>query len=316
MILTSHRDGSEAKEVPYLRYLVSGLASNQTVIIVPVNKGFIRLAINFNCRMRSLSVNNVLFWALDSSAADTLRDYEIPVYYNPTYFSSQEWEVYHSENYIKMMAERPKFWKLVLKTGYNMLFLDVDIGIVTNPLLSLVGDADLEGQVDEKAPNVALDNYTYPQICGGAFFLKSNDRTARFLDRLEKTLNERTDNVEDDQQAINLLIHDPTVARSLNRFQKLPDGTAVPFGGFENGSDDRITVRFIPVDKYVNGHIWRGFVQTEADGRHMRLVTEGSREIITEFEPALVHINGESGKEWRLKQYFWWQLEDDLTCPL
>src|SRR5271169_1019341 len=143
-----HRQGSGATEVEYLRYLISGLALNDTIIIVPTNTAFARLAINFNCRMRTLGISNVLYWALDDTASQILREYQIPVYYNPTFFSSKEEESYHTDNYIKMMAERPKFWKMIMRTGFNMLFLDADNAILRNPMDEIVGDADLEGQID------------------------------------------------------------------------------------------------------------------------------------------------------------------------
>jgi hypothetical protein len=308
------RDGSEEKEIAYLHYLISGIALNNTIMIVPTNLAMVRLAINFNCRMRILGNNNVLFWALDKSAASVLQEYSIPTYFNPAFFSSDILEGYHSENYNKMMQERPKLWRTVVKTGYHMLFLDVDIGILRHPMLDLVGDADLEGQVDEHGFWHAVNINAFPQMCGGAFFLKSNERTIRFLNRMEKALVEKEGGIVDDQQAINLAIHNLELARILNRFKRHENGTDIPYGGFSNGPDDnRLTVRFIPADQYLNGHLWgSSAVERDPDGNRMTW-TEGERR---QFEPALVHLNGKGAKEDEMKQFGWWYIKNDLNCPL
>ena len=145
----SNRDGSEFIEIAYLKYLISGLALNNTIIIAPTNTGYIELALNFNCRMRTLGVTNVLYWALDDTAAEILREYRMPVYHNPNFVSISTKEYYHSEDFIEMMYDRPQFWRMVMKTGFDMLFLDVDNVIIKNPLNDIIGDADLESQVDE-----------------------------------------------------------------------------------------------------------------------------------------------------------------------
>src|SRR5208282_6065558 len=151
----------------------------------PTNTGYIELALNFNCRMRTLGVTNVLYWALDDTAAEILREYRLPVYHNPNFVSISTKEYYHSEDFIEMMYDRPQFWRMVMKTGFDMLFLDVDNVIIKNPLNDIIGDADLESQVDEIELMMALDMHHNPQMCGGAFFLKSNNRTLKFLDRME-----------------------------------------------------------------------------------------------------------------------------------
>lgn len=108
-MLVPKRDGSEDMEVEYLTYLISGVALNNTVITAPANKGFIGLAINFNCRMRALGINNVPFWALDKPADEILTTYRIPSYFKPAFSQTETEEAYHSENSLKMMADRPRF---------------------------------------------------------------------------------------------------------------------------------------------------------------------------------------------------------------
>src|SRR5271154_2627080 len=100
---------NEAEEVEYLRTLISHIADENVVTIVPANKAFTRLAMNVHCRMLALDLTNVLFWALDKSTADLLKGMGLPVYFNPSFFSHEEAVHYHSELYNKIMKERPKF---------------------------------------------------------------------------------------------------------------------------------------------------------------------------------------------------------------
>lgn len=310
-----NRDGGESDdEISYLRYLISGMALNNTIIIVPTNLAFARLAINLNCRMRVLGITNALFWALDKGTVEALQAYSIPVYFNPSFYSNEYVEYYHSDGYNQMMRDRPKLWRMVLRTGYNMLFLDADIALLTDPMAELVQDSDLEGQVDELDLFLATNEFTNPQLCGGAFFLKSNERSIRFLDNVEAAIQESWVGLVEDQQAINTIIHNPFYARMVNRFQIEPDGQRKPFGGYQNGpGDDRLTVRFIPTQQYLNGHLWYRYA---GHGGGRRIVFEDQGGTIEEFEPALVHLNGLKEKEELLNQSGWWNLQEDMRCSL
>jgi len=287
----THRDGSEFGEIAYLKYLISGLALNNTIIIAPTNTGFMQLALNFNCRMRTLGVNNVLYWALDDTAAEILREYRMPFYHNPAFVSIATKEDYHSEKYLEMMYERPPFWRMVMKTGFDMLFLDVDNVVIKNPLEDIIGDADLEAQIDEMTLTMALNMHHNPQMCGGAFFLKSNDRTLKFLDRMEQAFIGKENGIVDDQHALNFVIHDQQYARIINRYEK-HGKKEVPIGGYQEGPEDhRISVRFVPVETFMNGHVWRWSVETDLDGG-MSLVNDTTSEVIKEIDVSMMHLNG------------------------
>jgi hypothetical protein len=308
-----NRDGSESVEVAYLKYLISGLALNNTIIIVPTNTAFIKVALNLNCRMRIFGVNNVLYWALDDTAAKILREYRMTVYHNPNFASIATEENYHSEKYLEMMYDRAQFWRMVVKTGFDMLFLDVDNIILRNPLNDIVGDADLEAQVDEWNLTNALNVYHNPQMCGGVFFLKSNSRTLKFLDRMEQAYFGSNEDIIDDQQALNFVIHNQKYARIINRFEK--HGKDIPIGGYAEGpKDDRISVRFVPLETFMNGHIWKKWVETDHDGGGMTLMNDTTGKVIKELNVSMLHLNSIRPKDDYMKEFGWWNLNNDLTC--
>ena len=202
-----------------------------------------------------------------------------------------------------------------MKTGFDMLFVDVDTVVMKNPLYDIIGDADLEIQVDEGKSKDALDIHRSPNMCAGAFFLKSNRRTLKFLDRMEQALRAGKEDIVDDQHALNFVLHDLNYARMINRFQK--DEAKTPIGGHADGpGDDRISVRVVPVDAFMNGHILDNCVKMDVDKGVMSLLDYDTREVIKELDVSIIHLNGIKKKEEVMRKYRWWILNDDLTCPL
>jgi len=205
-----------------------------------------------------------------------------------------------------------------MQTGRNMLFLDADVAVISNPLQELIGDADLEAQIDEKELWRARDMNLSPQLCAGAFLLKSNERTLRFLDQLENDLKTQRGGIIDDQEGMNLIIHDSTMARILNRFENT-EGGVTPIGGFQKGvTDERLSVRFVPVDRYLNGHVWGREVDTDyRRGKGVFMRWKGDL-LGEEWLPALLHLNGHGfgDKEHWMKHCSWWYIREDGTCKL
>ena len=202
-----------------------------------------------------------------------------------------------------------------MKTGFDMLFLDMDNVIMKNPFHDIIGDADLEIQVDEGSSTAAVDIHRNPHMCAGAFFLKSNSRTLKFLDRAEQALFAGMEDIMDDQHALNFVIHDRTYARTINRFEK--DEQNTPIGGYAEGpEDDRISVRVVPVENFMNGHVLTNWVKMDFDKGVMTLVSDTTGEVIKELDVSLVHLNGIKNKEEIMTKFQWWILNDDLTCPL
>jgi len=317
----TNRDGFDSnEEVAYLRYLISGVAINKTVIIVPANSAFIRQALNFNCRMRSLGVTNVLFWSLDRASHEILQAYNIVSYYNPTYFSVSGHELYHSVTYLKMMHQRPRFWRNVMRTGYNMLFMDADIAVIKDPMSAIVGDADLEGQVDEFWLGWNLMEERCPRMCAGAFYLKANEKSVAMLDYMERLLSQidrevcekpdvtdvdgNRDAICEDQEALNDFVKNRMVARLVNR-------NVTDTFTFE-GEDPRLTVRFVSPFDYLSGHVLS--LATYVFNSTNLQFHDDAGTPYQNFTPTVVHMNGHRQKEEDMKKFGWWWLNEDLTC--
>ena len=65
----------------------------------------------------------------------------------------------------------------------------------------------------------------------------------------------------------------------------------------------------------MNGHVWKKWVEMDLDGG-MTLVNDTTGEIIKELDVSMMHLNGKLDKEWYMRDFGWWNLNDDLTCPL
>jgi len=320
-IALTRKVGSDQKEIQYLKGIVQGIQQNNTVIIVPTDSEFLRLALNFDCRMRMLNIRNLLYWLRDDISARSLAQQEVQFYYHPELAEKKTPRAKDAEtpvgvSHTAITEAHIRLLRLVLSTGYNVLFLDPHTAILKNPLEALQYDADLEGQIDEVTLEDAENEEKCPQMGAGAFYMKANPRTLRLLDRMEMAPHDYFS--LQDNHILNHFLHDYTFSRILNRYETLSDGLhpALPYGGHVTENDDRLVVRFINADTFLNGAIWRKSVETLPGGTRM-VLKERQGKWIREFEPALMHLSGvyaPAAKEWVFKELGWWSLNEDLTC--
>lgn len=205
-------------QVQALRDLMRPIARNNTVIVTPVNEGFLVLGLNLHCRLRALGSTNHLLWALDRATARELSAQDIRHYYDPDLYSVEDYVGYYDSRYIQMMAERPLMWWRMLATGFDILFLDADVVAFDWPERAFARLADLEIQVDGwKGWLDSLQPSAYSGLCAGAFWMRSCNKTKEMMDGVARTYCKRDNTTRwDDQQALNTVALDPQVATFRN----------------------------------------------------------------------------------------------------
>jgi len=67
--------------------IISPIAINSTVIVIPANLGFMDLAMNLYCRLQQLKATNVLIWALDGESSRVFKEKSIAHIYDESLFS-------------------------------------------------------------------------------------------------------------------------------------------------------------------------------------------------------------------------------------
>ena len=180
-----------------------------------------------------------------------------------------------------------------------MLFLDADIALFGDPMTAIRREADLEVQVDEQSLAASLNMTHLPDMCGGAFWLRSCERSLQFLDRVAYSFAHPPPGVErwDDQMSLNFALKDTENTLILNRW--VDKAQTEQYGVNANASDDtgvQFSVRFVSPFEYLNGHIWTKEVDTHTKGYENAFSLRGKIAEETKFLPTLLHLNGVNGK--------------------
>lgn len=307
---------SDVIPVRALRALMSQIAINNTVIILSTNLGFFNMTLNVLCRLEDLGATNVLTWALDEGSANALRQRRLTYYYDTATFSVSNYTSYFDFDYIRMMIERPSVWWRLLATGYDLIFIDSDVVLFENPMGLFPRVGDIEGQIDAKFWLEAERQDRIPDMCAGAFWLRSSPTTLRFLDQMKGAIEKHTVRERfDDQYALNSIIRDPNLAVITNRGPQREKGGELS----EEDAGGRLRVHFVEPTRIMGGRLEK-FSSREVDGQDYYNVTfvfkdrEGASRRV---RPGLFHLNGR-GLEYiklkMLKKSGWWEVQEDGYC--
>lgn len=161
--------------------------SNKTVIITSLNAAWAQNNSMIDLFLQSFRVGNgtvgllknLLIVAVDQKALVRCREIHEHCYLMKTGgidFSAEKF--FMSDDYLKMMWRRMRFFGQVLEAGYNFVFSDTDILWFRNPLTMFSPSADLQ---------IASDHYNgYPHNLknapnGGFMYVRSNERTVSFF---------------------------------------------------------------------------------------------------------------------------------------
>ena len=294
-----------------LKETLESRLQGSSLYIVQVNAGFLSVAMNLICSADKLGIPRTRFmvWSMDNITHDFMEGQGILSFYNPSvYFGSKEAVPYHSENYNRMMRERPKFWKFIHSLGISFWWIDADI-VLQRPIDEMttrlpVSNADIIYQMDGPwriTSKEAIEYYrggTLPENkwfegCGGLFFARSVPSVQAFFEKLETFLIENPD--LEDQQAINRLLRD----KKISQFVEDPD--------------------FHPVQSKLSFGM---FLQLDAWIGHIRFSDTPFSQwpeinVLKDVKPYLMHANTVWGQDKidRLKGMNMWLVEDKDGRP-
>lgn len=339
----------DAEAVRRLRSLIQPLAKDNTILIVPSNLAFLPLALNLRCRLSSLGVQNILFWALDEQAESRLTSQGVPNFYDPTLTPegnpNATW--YRDGGYQRMMHSRPRAWWRVLATGFDMLFVDADIVAFRGPESWFPRVGDVEVQLDGfEGWKTMLNESLAPHLCAGLFWMRSGPRTLQLMESVNAELTSCLQDAEelkaealraaggkgtlptvglpkgkramrcDDQLALSQVLH-----------KMMRQGTAAANRGplARNNlvscwkQQQQTSLRVLMQDARVllPGHLARrGFLRGKGF-RAKFYYKRFSRDKQIRIKPALLHYNGFGHihkKVASMKKFGWWELDSLDKC--
>ncbi|XP_071738611.1 uncharacterized protein At1g28695-like [Rutidosis leptorrhynchoides] len=142
--------------------------------------------------------NHLLIVAVDQTAFERCIFLELHCYRLKTNDVEYVGEkIYMSEDFIKMMWQRTRFLRDVLRRGYNFVFTDTDVLWLRNPFLSLTQDdtVDFQISVDKFNGNQWSERHL---INTGFYMIRSNNKTIALFDKWYEKRNNSTGKKEQD----------------------------------------------------------------------------------------------------------------------
>lgn len=182
-----------------LRPIAASVAVDNTIVVMVCNHGQSELLLNFACAARARGLDTaleaVLVFATDEETRDLAIGLGLSVFYDPVVFGEMPKEAaraYADVKFRAMMMAKVYCVQLVSMLGYDLLFQDVDIVWLRNPLEYFHNDTSSAN--DEVSPdyydvyfqddgNHAI--YYAPYSANtGFYFVRHNDKTRYFFNSL------------------------------------------------------------------------------------------------------------------------------------
>lgn len=200
------------------------LGPNNTLMLIPVNFGYLDFALNLLCSIRRLEIHNYIFLAFDEKVFDAMLAMNLPVYMDkempPVLSETKGWG---QREFRELLCHKLIAVINCLKKEINVILVDADIVFKQDPRMYLRWDMDLtfsigscEFALPDNADPAVLEN---AKVNTGFFLARANPRIIRAFTRAHEICSatygvgvQESGDIMDDQDAINEVIwrqHDP-----------------------------------------------------------------------------------------------------------
>ena len=299
-------------------------AVNNTVMIVPVNKGMLQYAENMLCSLQktNFDLQNMVFWTLDNEVGEILQTRGFNTFYDPSIFGVADFVgINGREHFEHMMIERPKFFINVLSIGLDFLFLDTEIVFFDDPMTIIDPFVDLVIGSDGRAffgpaHNPFKDPYSkgnaMPPVCAGSFWIKSNEDTVAMWEVMKLVFQGdlsvrylRDAGISNDQYGLDVLLNEGR-AKLVEPF---PEGITADMLNGTDFSDARLRVRMMNQALFASGH---QFMEIHEDYEQALAILEAKGR-----KKLAIHFNWNGGTTTKIdgaKRMGLWYLDDDQEC--
>ncbi|KAJ1332939.1 hypothetical protein BSLG_008566 [Batrachochytrium salamandrivorans] len=191
--------------------IVSTIADNNELILVPVNLAFMGMVDNLRCSLLRAGMRNVLHWAIDIQTHDRLVAAGLMSFFMPGIKGSPSKYITGSSAFDKMMRHKPEVIKRLLDAGFHVVYLDADTVItkdfratmrrlvssaptLADVLVTIDGNvaksgssaADLQRMLAVPTDHVTLA--TLPRSYSGIMYFRNSERSKRFVDEIIRRL--------------------------------------------------------------------------------------------------------------------------------
>lgn len=162
------------------------------IVILAVNYAYRHLALNFICNLRRLHLSNYLVLAMDSSVYQFLRTNGANVFHHVVNTSPgrrllsqpDDPNLFGTASFLETSRRKSMLVQTVLQLGYSVVFSDVDVVWLKNPIPILIQHSeDFVLQSDTAYPKTDPLNFN---VNSGFYLVRSNVRTVTTLKAIVK----------------------------------------------------------------------------------------------------------------------------------
>ncbi|GMH55623.1 hypothetical protein TrRE_jg1620, partial [Triparma retinervis] len=173
-----------------LKPILSNIARDNTVVVMVANAGVLELLTNFVCaaNSRNIDISNIVMFATDEEGKKVAEELGLAVFYDEGMFENvpkQHAGAYGDRVFTALMLVKVISVHLCMALGYNVLFQDVDIVWLRDPLPYLQDETkhgDFDCYFEDDGARSA--RYAPWSANSGFYYLKNNDRTMYLITSL------------------------------------------------------------------------------------------------------------------------------------
>lgn len=264
----------------------STVAVKDSVVVIPVNLPFLAAAKNLMCSLARLGVNNVIFWALDLDVYELLLKQDKLAILMPGMNPLPDLQSKKSSDLINALRSKPKLLKYILESGLSIWILDADVVAVKD--FTAIQDATTD-------IFVSLDGYL---ISSSVVFYRSNNRTLRFLNRVQSEL-DRSSNLDDENALRRVLLQNGTAQVLPANHEKLFPSSTSSLGGSPGKMKRSLEdprVRYLDSFSFISASVFE---------KNPQSIPPGFKDFFT------LHANEEQAKK-----LGYWFVDDDGVCSM
>ena len=177
--------------------ILKSVSSENQIIVIPVSAEMLAVALNLHCSLTRNRIHNIIFWALDIEAHETLLEKNYVAFFNSGL------QITQSSSYkfnVKALRQKPQFLLQLMEEGFDVWYLDADCVVVrefataANSFTKEPYSADILVSIaEEKSIPVSESVGDKPPTVGtGMMFFKSNPRTIKYLNALKNLVESDT----------------------------------------------------------------------------------------------------------------------------
>jgi Nucleotide-diphospho-sugar transferase len=277
-----------------LKEMADDIAYKNSIIVIPVNLPFMKIAKNLVCSLSRLGIKNVMYWALDLDVYEMLLEEGKLAILMPGLNPMADIQKSKSSTLQKVLRSKPKLIEMFINAGLSVWVMDAD-------MVALKDFRDIQ----DPSTNAFISYDSTDHLIGGVplpssslMYFRHSNHSLKFLEKIKTELGvssklddeEAMRRVITKQEGVEVLTSDHT--RMYEGEEKLSEGIETTTGP--------VIIRYLDGLRFMSSKI---FVDNPS------FIPKGFEDFYT------FHLHG-TNVEAVLKKHSLWFLDQEETCNM